>query len=200
MGQTRPVKRPAVRRRKPRSLLRSLLDGGVFVVVLAMVLFTVRQAGWLDTQSGDFIAVDGDSLRQGTQDYRLHAIDAPELHQLCEDGSGAKYPCGRQAQGALRRLVSTGPVACRVIETDRYGRLVAVCRAGNTDINDAMVRQGWALAYRQHGREYIGAEAEAKASRRGIWQGRFEKPEDWRADHRASTGSMFTGMNGNEPD
>ena len=200
MGQTTPVKRPAVRRRKPRSLLRSLLDGGVFVVVLAMILFAVRQAGWLETQSGDFIAVDGDSLRKGNQDYRLHAIDAPELHQMCEDGSGATYPCGRQAQAALRRLVSSGSVTCRVIENDRYGRLVAICRAGKIDINDEMVRQGWALAYRQHGLDYIGAEAEAKAGRRGIWQGRFEMPEDWRAGHRARTGSMSAGTDRNEPD
>ena len=52
-----------------------------------MVLFAVRQAGWLETQSGDFIAVDGDSLRKGNQDYRLHAIDAPELvHWNCTGG------------------------------------------------------------------------------------------------------------------
>ena len=34
-----------------------------------------------------------------------------------------------------------------VIETDRYGRFVATCSAGETDINREMVRLGWALAW-----------------------------------------------------
>ena len=171
---------------RPRSLLRRLADATVFVTLLVMLLLALRQTGWLAPQSGSFIAVDGDSLRKGDDEYRLHAIDAPELHQTCVSASGAGYPCGRDAQKALRALVSGKSLDCRILETDRYGRSVSTCMQSRLDINAEMVRQGWAIAYRQHGLDYIAAETAAKNARRGIWQGPFEMPEDWRADHRNS--------------
>ena len=171
---------------RPRSLLRTLADAMVFVTLLVMLLLALRQTGWLAPQSGSFIAVDGDSLRKGDDEYRLHAIDAPELHQTCVSALGAGYPCGRDAQKALRALVSGHDLSCRILETDRYGRAVATCLQADLDINAEMVRQGWAIAYRQHGLDYIAAETAAKKARRGIWQGEFELPEKWRADHRNS--------------
>ena len=65
-----------------RSLLRTLADTMVFVVLLVLVLAAARQAGVFAPESGRFTAIDGDSLRKGTAEYRLHAIDAPELDQF----------------------------------------------------------------------------------------------------------------------
>lgn len=155
----------------------------VFIMLLVLVALAARQGGWLAPESGAFTAVDGDSLRKGASEYRLHAIDAPELHQDCENRKGRSYSCGREAREALRRLIAGKMLDCNILETDRYHRFVAVCAAGETDINNEMVRLGWAMAYRKHGLDHIAAEAEAKAARRGIWQGPFEDPEDWRADH-----------------
>ena len=164
----------------------------VFVVLLAMVMLALNRAGWLAPEKGTFIAIDGDSLRKGDNEYRMNAINAPELHQTCKSASGANDPCGHDAQKALRALVAGKSLECRILETDRYGRFVATCTAGETDINAEMVRQGWAIAYRQHGLDYVAAESQAKKARRGIWQGQFETPEDWRAEHRknAVQGSM----------
>lgn len=184
-------------RSRPRSLLRSLTDAAVFLALLAMVLLALRQMGWLMPDQGQFIAVDGDSLRKGESEYRLHAIDAPELHQSCASASGADYPCGREAREALRRLVSGHNFTCRSLETDRYGRQIATCTANGLDINAEMVRLGWAIAYRRHGLDYVAAEAEAKAARHGVWQGRFQQPEDWRAQHRNHT--VQGGMSGEAP-
>lgn len=171
-------------RARPGSLLRTLADAAVFLSLLAMVLLALQKAGWLMPEEGQFTAIDGDSLRKGESEYRLHAIDAPELHQTCTSSSGSQYPCGREAQKALRNLVSGQTLSCRIVETDRYGRLVATCEAQGLDINEELVRQGWAIAYRAHGMDYAAAELEARKARRGIWQGRFQTPEDWRAEHR----------------
>ena len=38
----------------------------------------------------------------------------------------------------------------RAADTDRYGRIVAVCRASGEDLNGWMVAHGWALAYRHY--------------------------------------------------
>jgi endonuclease YncB( thermonuclease family) len=81
----------------------------------------------------------------------------------------------------LRSLVGTRAVSCSSIETDRYGRAVAVCRIGKLEINGEMVRLGWAVAYSRHRLSYVRLEAEARRAKRGIWAGRFEMPEDYRA-------------------
>jgi endonuclease YncB( thermonuclease family) len=158
----------------------------VFLALLLMVAVAANKAGWLAPESGRFSAIDGDSLRKGAQEYRLHGIDAPELHQQCQGADGRGYPCGRAARDHLRGLVNGQTLDCGIAETDRYGRRVAQCRAGTVDINREMVRSGWAIAYRRHGTDYADEEADARKARRGIWQGAFEAPERWRAQHRNS--------------
>ncbi len=158
----------------------------VVLLLAALVMLTVSRTGWMEPAEGRFTAIDGDSLRKGEQEYRLHGIDAPELNQSCTGAAGGSYPCGRDARDHLRGLVRSQTLNCTIREEDRYGRLVADCRAGTTDINREMVRSGWAIAYRRHGTSYGDAEAEARKARRGIWQGRFETPERWRESQRNS--------------
>ena len=164
------------------------MNGLVFLAVVAMAALAARQAGVLprmeQTNSGRFTAIDGDSLRKAEQEYRLHAIDAPEFTQTCRGANGSTYACGREARQQLARLIGSGLLACQIADTDRYQRLVADCRAGTVNINEAMVRSGWAIAYRRHGHDYVAAEADARKARRGLWQGEFEMPEDWRSARR----------------
>jgi endonuclease YncB( thermonuclease family) len=172
------------RRGRGRPPWRSAADAAIFLAALLLAGLAARQAGWLQPETGRYEAIDGDSLRKAGQEYRLHGIDAPELHQECERGDGSPYPCGRLAREELRRLVSGRTLDCAVRDQDRYGRLVATCRAGGEDINSEMVRRGWAIAYRRHGMDYNRDEAAARDARRGIWQGTFTNPETWRAGNR----------------
>ena len=157
------------------------MDGLVFVIILTLVLAAIKQFGWIELGGGALQVVDGDSLRRGDTDIRLHGIDAPEYRQTCRDKHGAEYACGKQAANALRSLVGTQEVSCSSIETDRYGRAVAVCRIGELEVNGEMVRLGWAVAYTRHSFSYVRLEAEARRAKRGIWAGSFEPPEDYRA-------------------
>jgi hypothetical protein len=50
--------------------------------------------------------------------------------------------------------------------------------AGPTDLNAEMVRSGWAVT--DGGRDHRRAEDEARVARRGMWQGRFRRPAEWR--------------------
>lgn len=183
-------------RRSRRTPGRSLVDGLVFLALFALIAFAMGRTGWFAPEEGRFLAIDGDSLRKGEQEYRLHGIDAPELHQQCQDAHGRDYACGRAARDELKRLVTGQTLTCEISETDRYGRLVADCRADGTDINRAMVLSGWAIAYRRHGTSYAQEEAEARSARRGIWQGRFETPERWRDQNRTS---LMQGSTAAEP-
>jgi len=166
--------------RRSRGLSRLLLT----LAVLAAILLALRQFGLIAPETGEFRAVDGDSLRRGDIELRLHGIDAPELHQECQRADSTAYACGREARSQLAKLVAGVELTCVVLETDRYSRQVATCNAGNTDINAEMVRAGWATAYTRHGSDYLAEEQSARSARRGIWQGRFEQPEAWRNRHR----------------
>lgn len=51
---------------------------------------------------------------------------------------------------------------------------------------------GWAVAYRLYSYEYTRAEQLAKSARRGIWQGEFVPPWQWRRGERLAAPN--TGM------
>lgn len=176
--------------RQPRPFYRSVIDAAFFLIVLTIVLAAMKQFGWIDLGAGALQVVDGDSLRRGGTDIRLHGIDAPEYRQSCRDKHGAEYACGKQAANALRSLVGQREVSCTSIETDRYGRAVAVCKRGELDINAEMVRLGWAVAYSRHSLSYVRLEAEARRAKRGIWAGHFEQPENNRARQRLVQGNL----------
>ena len=133
--------------------------------------------------SGPARVIDGDTINVGAVRVRLHGIDAPESEQSCLAG-GKRWPCGQRATRALAGEIGGRAVACRERDRDRYGRIVAVCRHGGRDVNAWLVDQGWALAYRRYSRAYVDEESSARAARRGIWDGEFVAPWDWRRGER----------------
>lgn len=128
--------------------------------------------------------VDGDTLRIGARRIRLYGIDAPERAQSCTGADGRPYPCGAAATDALTRLIGSARPDCAERDRDRYGRSVAVCSIAGRDLNRAMVAEGWAVAYIQYSRDYAGDEAAARRARVGLWRGRFERPDVYRAERR----------------
>ncbi len=150
-----------------------------------IVLTCPAAAQTYDYRPGEGVAVDGDTLRIGTQRIRLSAIDAPELSQVCRSGAGKTTLCGRDSRGALARLIRNG-VRCVVETHDRYGREVATCtNAGGLDIGQEMIRQGWAVPYwRYDGARYSKAYDEALSADIGMHAGTFIEPERWRRGER----------------
>ena len=134
--------------------------------------------------SGIATVIDGDTLEVHGRRIRLHGIDAPESGQTCTTAAGRTWRCGRRAALALAVHIGRTPVRCTPRGSDRYGRMIAVCRLGGEDLNGWMVAQGLALAYRRYSRDYVADEARARAARRGIWQGTFIAPRDWRRGKR----------------
>ena len=128
--------------------------------------------------------IDGDSLMVGTTEVRLEGIDAPEYKQKCFDAKGKEYACGIKALEYLKKLIAQGKVDCKKITIDRYHRQISVCYVNGEDINHAMVAAGWAVAYDRYDDSYVDDEKAAKKAKHGIWQGKFMKPEIWRALHR----------------
>jgi endonuclease YncB( thermonuclease family) len=126
--------------------------------------------------------IDGDTLRIGEARVRLDGIDAPESDQPCTTKTRPimTFACGSSAAGKLRALTDGAVVRCVANGTDKYGRTLATCYAGDTDVGRAMVRAGWALAYRRYSARYGLEEAAARLEELGLWATEFDNPEDWR--------------------
>lgn len=73
-----------------------------------------------------------------------------------------------QASEAVKAWVrdAGGIVRCTGDHVDLYGRLVAVCDAGGDDIGRRLVREGYAVAYRRYGKDYVLDEENAKREQR----------------------------------
>jgi endonuclease YncB( thermonuclease family) len=175
-------------RRRP--FWRTLVDAIVFAAVLTLVVLILDRFGMIDVGTGNAQAKDGDSLTLIGTEVRLYGIDAPELNQTCGSNSG-EYACGRDARDALRNLLRGKTINCKSLETDRYGRAVSICWDGKLEINNEMVRQGWAVAYFRRATSYAKAQKEARAAKRGIWRGKFELPENYRTRHRPVGADML---------
>ncbi len=143
--------------------------------------------------TGEKIAVrDGDTLTIGTQDQRLHGIDAPEFSQICQDEKGADWPCGKLARVEMQTLVGGHVISCDVRARDKYQRNVATCRdESGRDLGRTMVERGLAVSFGGFAEgPYASDEADAKAAKRGLWRGRFDPPSSWRAGHPRGAPSL----------
>lgn len=114
---------------------------------------------------------------------RLNGIDAPEHGQLCQNQAGKPYNCGQSALVALNGQVRGGEVRCGGTKHDRYQGLIATCWKGDEDLNQWMVLNGWAVAYRTFSTVYVDAEDTARMAKRGLWSGDFETPWEWWVAH-----------------
>ena len=176
------------RRRRGRSVRRGrsirAFRGMVRTIAACALLSIIVPWGSVHPDvSGRASVIDGDTIEVGGERIRLHGIDAPEREQLCRAG-GKNLRCGRQVSRALADRVDGRLVVCEEQDRDRYGRIVALCRADGQDLGAWLVSQGWALAYRRYSTAYVSEEASAKAARRGLWRGAFVPPWDWRRGKR----------------
>ena len=76
----------------------------------------------------------------------------------------------------MSALVAHHIVVCIEVGVDGCG--AAICHAGGRDLGK--VHYGLALAYRQHGERYAASEADAQKARRGMCNGTFMQPSEWR--------------------
>ncbi|MBF0626099.1 MAG: thermonuclease family protein [Magnetococcales bacterium] len=136
------------------------------------------------TFTGPAAVIDGDSLRVGQREVRLHGVDAWEYDQTCPDRRGRPFACGRQAQEFLDRTVAGRTVTCALMDRDSYRRFVAVCRLDDQDLGALLVRAGWATAYTHYSRRYLPLERQARQERLGGWAGGPDRlpqsPRQWR--------------------
>lgn len=157
------------------------------VRVIGLLLLLLAASTHAETLTGQVVKVnDGDTLMLRTADQRLIKvrladIDAPEYNQ----------PYGKAARRALSALVSGRTVQVTVYHRDDYRRIVGALDVSGQDIEATLVEQGAVWVYRRynHHSRLVELEAQAKASRRGLWalpENQRIPPWTWR--HGGKTG------------
>ncbi len=130
---------------------------------------------------------EGDQITIGTSRIRLGGIDAPSVDQLCLDSKGERWACGVAARDELIHHADNKSWTCHVNQTDRRGRSIARCEVDGEDIQQWMVKNGWALAYERFSHDYDADEKAAREAKAGMWQGTFIAPWDWRIRNKKTT-------------
>jgi endonuclease YncB( thermonuclease family) len=158
---------------------RAIIRVSILVCLASVCLFKPSHV-----PAAELSVVDGDTIRIGATTYRLHGIDAPEKAQTCPR-AGVEWLCGQEAAKYLRALTASGSIVCSPQDRDRYGRVIAVCRSGEIELNREMVRSGLAWAFRRYSNDYIADEQQAREHRLGVWNSEAIPPWEWRRQKRA---------------
>jgi micrococcal nuclease len=155
----------------------ALTSGGITLAAEPPKPLPVLEARVTKVNDGDSLEVRLDS---GAARVRLSAIDTPEHDQ----------PYGTESSAALKALLPVGAtVELEVVTQDSFKRMVAtvwlVADGKRININEKMLRDGHAWAYRRYMREprFCDLEAEARDARRGLWAqplGDWVYPPEWR--------------------
>jgi hypothetical protein len=124
-----------------------------FRLLSAIVVGFLAQTGAAASMevSGRGAIVDGDTLWVGSQEVRIHGIDAPVTSQKCQ------LPKGRGIA--------------------QYGRLIARC--GCRTSVPGLSRPAWAFV--KYSTDYSELEKAPRAQNTGIWQSKTQRPWEYRA-------------------
>lgn len=147
--------------------------GILIAILLGSSLLCSSTWGW----EGVVVAVpDGDSLtvnRGGREHHiRLYGIDSPEYGQAC----------WMESRGLAREMIMGQRVSVEPMDTDHFGRIVALVWSQGRLVNSELVRKGQAWVYSRYCRQQPlckdlnSLEQSAKHARLGVWRERNPTP------------------------
>ncbi|WP_290557258.1 thermonuclease family protein [Aestuariivita sp.] len=147
---------------------------------VAICMLTILPVAATADLAGPVRVIDADTWDVGDQRVRLHGIDAPEHNQTCRDADEREWRCGAWATAQTRALFEGVRASCKVLDRDRYDRLVARCFVGDLDAAHHIVAEGWAMAYLRYADDYLEVERAAASRALGLHRTRVAAPDAYR--------------------
>jgi len=108
----------------------------------------------------------------------LAGLNALELNTACRKSDNDVWPCGKRARRSLRRFIRSRSVQCTVVERLTAKSFTAQCTVGARNINQWVVRQGWAKPSDLASSTYEQSLENAKREQNGIWKYAQSMPTD----------------------
>ena len=138
-----------------------------FLTIILILLWPLTAHAWM----AKVVSVtDGDTIKvynaeQGQVKIRFYGIDTPEKAQ----------PYGKAAGKYLTSLIAGAAVEVESVTKDRYGRTVGIVWDNETNINQEMVRAGYAWVYKRYCKKpfcdfWLELENKAKTDKLGLWK------------------------------
>jgi hypothetical protein len=85
-----------------------------------------------------------------------------------------QYRCGAKAANDLDAFIARRPVSCSPISLDQYGRTVASCSVGQTDLAEWLVSNGVAIDWPQYSKgKFDAIQHQAEHAGLGMWSGSY---------------------------
>ena len=174
---------------QPRRTVTQTDDSGGFFDKLKGLFGSNESKQTFDFNPMDYPYIEGDAhvitasvLRIGRYYVKMLGIDAPDPNQTCADKHGGSYHCGQRALTWLQNWIHNRQIRCYVVGQIVRNRTTGVCFTmdGQYDLAAVVTNAGWAVAWTQNTEVYAPYERQAAENRRGLWEGRFYKPWDWR--------------------
>ena len=135
---------------------------GFYILALSLVASVLSA----HTTIENIFVVDGDTVKGNIDSkritIRLVEIDAPEMDQ----------PFGVESKRFLKKLIENKKVTLISEGKDRYGRTLGELFVNKDNINETMVKSGFAWVYDRYVKSSLlySYQDEAKSKTLGIWQ------------------------------
>ena len=135
---------------------------GFYILALSLVASVLSA----HTTIENIFVVDGDTIKGNIDSkritIRLVEIDAPEMDQ----------PFGVESKRFLKKLIESKKVTLISEGKDRYGRTLGELFVNKDNINEKMVKSGFAWVYDRYVKSSLlySYQDEAKSKTLGIWQ------------------------------
>lgn len=141
----------------------------VVSVCLCLLIFGLLSSPAAAEEVRGYASVkSGNTILIGKRLLRLFGVSAPKINDICEI-EDAKMKCGVVAWSQLIKLADGWHLSCDIELKVKGAADFATCYSGERDINEGMVRSGWAKAFRKQTDRYVVDEEDARTSKRGLW-------------------------------
>ena len=166
-------------------MLNSVLENKIMFKNLAIFILLILSATTSNATPALVVdVVDGDTIKVFAADklttVRLYGIDCPEKKQAR----------GIEAKAFIESMVEGKTVDVNSINTDRYGRTVAVVMFGNQCVQEQLLVSGLAWVYPQYCRKefcpaWMALQKIANTNKYGLWTDPMPiQPWVWRKQKR----------------
>lgn len=157
----------------------------ILLIILSITFAYAEQCKVTRVSDGDTVNVicNGHDVK-----IRLYGIDTPEK----------KQSFGEAATRYTKKAVLNKIVDVQILDTDRYGRSVAVVKEGSFNLNEMLVKNGFAWVYGRYCKEsfckeFKKYEKQAQQQRIGLWsENRPSAPWDYRRALRSDNPASLT--------